>query len=63
MHNIADLTERLSEMAVDGLTVTKGLVSHLSPYMREHIRRLGQYILDMDGQPLPLQPQPLPICA
>ncbi|MGC1952809.1 MAG: Tn3 family transposase, partial [Gammaproteobacteria bacterium] len=63
LHNVADLTELLSEMAAEGLTVTKGLVSHLSPYMREHIRRFGQYALDMDDQPLPLEPKPLPICA
>lgn len=63
LHNVAELTELLSEMAAEGLTVTKGLVSHLSPYMREHIRRFGQYVLDMDDQPLPLEPKPLPICA
>ena len=32
----------------------------LSPYMHEHIRRFGQYVLDMDVLPLPLNPQPLP---
>jgi TnpA family transposase len=63
LHNVAELTELLSEMAAEGLTVTKGLVSHLSPYMREHIRRFGRYVLDMDEQPLPLEPKPLPICA
>ena len=37
-----------------------GLVACLSPYMREHIRRFGQYVLDMDRLPRPLNPQPLP---
>ena len=40
--------------------VTPGLVACLSPYMREHIRRFGQYVLDMDRLPGPLNPQPLP---
>ena len=31
-----------------------------SPYTREHIRRFGQYVLDMADLPPPLDPQPLP---
>ena len=54
LHNVADLTDLLSGMADDGLPVTKKLVSRLSPYMREHIRRFGQYVLNMDDQPPPL---------
>jgi TnpA family transposase len=61
LHSVADLTELLSDMAAEGLPVTKDLVSRLSPYMREHIRRFGQYVLDMDDQPSPLEPKPLPI--
>jgi hypothetical protein len=36
------------------------LVACLSPYTREHIRRFGQYVLDMNDLPEPLEPQPLP---
>jgi hypothetical protein len=61
LHNVADLTELLSDMSAEGLPVTRELVSRLSPYMREHIRRFGQYLLDMDDQPPPLEPKPLPI--
>jgi hypothetical protein len=60
LHNVADLTELLSDMAAEGLPVTKELVSRLSPYMREHLRRFGQFVLDMDNQPPPLEPKPLP---
>jgi hypothetical protein len=47
-------------MARDGHRVTPALVAYLSPYMREHIRRFGQYVLDMEETPRPLNPQPLP---
>jgi hypothetical protein len=47
-------------MAKDGHRVTPELVACLSPYTREHIRRFGQYALDMDDLPAPLDPQPLP---
>jgi TnpA family transposase len=60
LSNVADLTEALAAMAEDGQPVTPGLVACLSPYMREHIRRFGKYVLDMDQLPGPLNPQPLP---
>ena len=50
-------------MLVDGHTVTKENITRLSPYMREHIRRFGQYVLDMDEIPPPLELKPLPIAA
>ena len=60
LSNVADLTVTLSSMAAEGHTVTPGLVGCLSPYIREHIRRFDQYVLDMDVLPAPLNPQPLP---
>src|SRR4051812_29643730 len=54
LSNVADMAEVLSSMARDGHRVTPGLVACLSPYMREHIRRFGQYVLDMEEMPRPL---------
>jgi hypothetical protein len=60
----SDGTPHLKQLATtdrqDGHRVTPGLVACLSPYTREHIRRFGQYVLDMDDLPDPLEPQPLP---
>jgi hypothetical protein len=47
-------------MARDGHPVTPELVARVSPYTREHIRRFGQYVLDMANLPNPLDPAPLP---
>ena len=60
LSNVADLTTALSSMAEDGHPVTPDLVARLSPYTREHIRRFGQYVLDMDDLPGPLNPRQLP---
>jgi TnpA family transposase len=60
LSNITDLTAVLSSMAADGIAVTSDLVARLSPYMREHVRRFGQYVLDMNDLPEPLNPTPLP---
>ena len=36
------------------------IVASISPYTREHIRRFGRYVLDMDDLPSPLKPALLP---
>jgi TnpA family transposase len=63
LHNVADLTDVLSDMAAEGWPLTKELLGGLSPYTRDHLRRFGQYALDMDDQPPPLEPKPLPISS
>ena len=60
LSNVTDLTTVLSSMAADGIPVTPDLVARLSPYTREHVRRFGQYVLDMNDLPGPLNPMPLP---
>jgi len=60
LSNVADMTTTLAAMDGDGHVVTPALVGCLSPYTREHIRRFGQYVLDMGDLPPPLDPQPLP---
>ena len=51
----------LHQMAREGHPVTPELVSRLSPYVRQHIRRFGQYVLDMEDKPEPLQPKSVPL--
>jgi hypothetical protein len=60
LSNVADMTGILASM---GHRVTSDFVACLSPYTREHIRRFGQYVLDMDDLPGPLEPRPLPFEA
>ena len=60
LSNVADMTGVLASMAEDKHPITPGLAACLSPYAREHIRRFGQYVLDMNNLPGPLEPQPLP---
>ena len=59
LHNVVDMTNVLRQLQQEGVFVTPEVVSRLSPYLTEHIKRFGQYILDMDTQPEPLQPKPL----
>jgi TnpA family transposase len=59
LSNVVDMTTVLIAIDDDGHAVTPALVGCLGPYAREHIRRFGQYILDMSDLRPPLDPQPL----
>jgi len=61
LHNVSDLTDVLTGMATEGWSLTKELVGRLSPYTRDHLRRFGQFMLDMDDLPPPLAPRPIGI--
>ncbi len=61
LQNVVDLTDVLASMAEEGLPVTRELIARTAPTIRDHLRRFGQYNVDMDDLPPPLQPKPLPI--
>ena len=60
LQNVVDLTDVLARMAAEGLPVTPELVARTAPTIRDHLRRFGQFDVDMDVLPPPLQPRPLP---
>ncbi|MDZ4261441.1 MAG: Tn3 family transposase [Pseudomonadota bacterium] len=60
LSNVADLTDVHTAMIGDGHAVTAELVGHLSPYIRDHIRRFGRFVLDMEQIPKPLNPAAIP---
>lgn len=55
IQNAVDMTHVLRELAAEGYTVTRETISYLSPYLTEHIRRFGQYRIDMELLPPPIQ--------
>lgn len=59
LNNVVDMTNVLCELQQEGIHVTPEIVSRLSPYLTEHIKRFGLYLLDMAIRPEPLWPRPL----
>jgi hypothetical protein len=57
--DVADLTDVLADLKAEGHDFTREQVTRLSPYMTTHLKRFGQYVLDMDGQLPPLEPKSL----
>lgn len=56
LQNVGDMTDVLHQLAQEGVHITQEMVSRLSPYLTEHIKRFGDYVLDMEAKPMPLQP-------
>src|SRR5205823_7118702 len=50
-HNVCMMTRVLHKLRADGLPVEADTVAALSPYIRSHINRLGQYNLDLSRTP------------
>jgi TnpA family transposase len=56
LHNTVDLTKLLRELHQEGYPITKELVARLSPYLTRHIRRYGEYAIDVETKPDPIDP-------
>ena len=56
LHNVVDMTDVLHEMAKEGFNVTPEVVATFSPYLTEHIKRFGEYVIDPNLVPPPIQP-------
>jgi TnpA family transposase len=48
LKNVIDMTMQLKHLQGEGYAVNRETIARLSPYMTEHIRRFGEYVLDMD---------------
>ena len=59
LHNVVDMTNALYDLKQTGVCITPELVARLSPYLTEHIKRFGQYLIDMNTPPVPFEIKPL----
>lgn len=56
LHNVVDMTHVLHDMSQEGFAITPDVVATFSPYMTEHIKRFGEYFIDMTSEPPPFTP-------
>ncbi len=47
LQNVIDITEICHQLRQEGYNVTKEDLSYISPYLTEHIKRFGEYVLDL----------------
>jgi len=56
LYNVQWMSRRLRELQEKGHPVDADVLRVLSPYRREHINRLGDYLLDLKRPVTPLDP-------
>jgi TnpA family transposase len=54
-HNVVDLTEVLLELRKEGFFWEREEIAALSPYLTSHIKRFGDYLIDLDVIPQALE--------
>ena len=47
LQNIVDISEIIYQLQQEGKIITKADISYLSPYIVEHIKRFGEYFIDL----------------
>ncbi|PLS84566.1 MAG: hypothetical protein CYG60_17240 [Actinobacteria bacterium] len=57
LQNAADMTRVLRSLAQEGYPLRREEVSQLSPYLTEHVKRFGDYVVDLETVPDPLDGQ------
>ena len=56
-HNVVDLTEVLLELRKEGFLCQREDLAALSPYLTRHIKRFGDYLIDLETIPPALEEQ------
>jgi len=51
LQNVSDMTEIIAELKDEGHAINKDDMSHLSPYLTEHLKRFGDIVMNLDGIP------------
>jgi hypothetical protein len=49
--NVVDLTDILRDLQKQGYLINREDVAVVSPYMTAHVKRFGDYLIDMDTVP------------
>jgi TnpA family transposase len=57
LQNAADVTEVLHSLVREGYPIRREDVAMLSPYLTSHVKRFGDYVVDLDAVPAPLDGQ------
>jgi Tn3 transposase DDE domain len=54
LNTTVELSEKLNELAGEGYVLTKDELAALSPYQTQHVKRFGNYELDLQTIPQPM---------
>ena len=54
LNNTLEMSVVLKELVQEGYVLTKDELAALSPYQTQHIKRFGNYVIDLETLPQPI---------
>lgn len=55
LQNTVDISYTVRALSEEGYKVDRALLATLSPYLTRHLKRYGDYVVDMENIPQPLE--------
>jgi TnpA family transposase len=59
LQNVVDISQIIEQLVTEGFDVKAEYLARLSPYLIEHLKRFGAFVINIDNAPIPIQPERL----
>ena len=54
-HNAVDLSVVIQQLTAEGVKIDRAMLATLSPYLTGHLKRYGDFVIDLQNIPTPLE--------
>jgi hypothetical protein len=55
LHNAVDISLVIQELNAEGVKIDRSMLATLSPYLTRHLKRYGDFVIDLQSIPSPLE--------
>jgi hypothetical protein len=55
LHNAVDLSVVIQQLTAEGVKIDRAMLATLSPYLTGHLKRYGDFVIDLQNIPTPLE--------
>ena len=55
LHNAVDLSLIIQQLTAEGVKIEWSMLVTLSPYLTRHLKRYGDFVIDLQSIPAPLE--------
>ena len=55
LHNAVDLSLTIQQLSKEGVSISRQMLASLSPYLTRHLKRYGDFVIDLQTVPMPLE--------
>ena len=55
LHNAVDLSVVVQQLTAEGVKIDRAMLATLSPYLTGHLKRYGDFVIDLQSIPAPLE--------